>query len=72
MRDHVSLAEFRSTMRTIAWERAKGGLRELLAIVGSTHSETVQDTTESLDRYGKLQVVIDEFIEKIEDEGFHE
>ena len=63
----VDQAEFRSTMRAISWERAKGALRELVAVKGSIHSGNPD-----MESWEELSRRIETFIKDIEDDGLQE
>jgi len=63
----VGANEFRSTMRALSWERAKGALRELVAVKGSVHSGDDKSSS-----WEELERRIEKFIKTIEDEGLQE
>lgn len=55
--------------KSILWEEAKGKLFALVAAEGSRYSGTADDN--GLMRYQNIQNEFRAFINKIEDEGYH-
>lgn len=57
--------------KAIIWEEAKGKLRALIAADGSQVTDGSQVASED-EKYGRLEVAIDDFIQLVEDHGLHE
>ena len=59
------------SMRQMAWERAKGELRSMEATFWNT-ADTIQEMKQNDAQSEKFTKAIEEFIEKVEDNGLHE
>lgn len=61
-------------LKAQAWEEAKGKLRALSAIEG--HRRILMSTPQNVDlaanKWRKLNILIEEFIERLEDDGLQE
>lgn len=71
--DKYSLhAMFRGSLKAAAWERAKGALRELVAIDGSNHDPGDDIHRREKPRFEEVEEAVDAFIKSFEEEGLHE
>jgi hypothetical protein len=57
-----------SAMKAMAWERAKGALRECAAAIGATHGAPADE----IYKWETFNAKTEDFIKEIENEGLHE
>jgi hypothetical protein len=60
-------------MKVALWEEAKGKLRALVGVQGSYHSGNPPgDPSAEMIRFSRLSALVEEFIERVEDDGLQE
>lgn len=66
--------ELFSAMKAQQWERAKGELRAMVALLGSQPAQYEEGTGDYIENkhWERLKSLTDDFIKEVEDYGLHE